>query len=219
MGGGRPPIRGWRAAVAVSGPVALVARRTTLWLVAGLALLTAACNVPPPESDWPEVTYRHLPPIRFDVAEVVVKRAYTPPLAKPNVDHLMPSPPVVLATRWAQDRLVADGRADRLEFTIVDASVVETELHSDTSLQDFFTVSQSERYDARLAVQVALIEDGGLRRATVEAEARRSVTVPEDASLRERERVWFKLGESLMTDLNAELEATLRRHMAADILN
>jgi hypothetical protein len=187
--------------------------------IVAAAAMAPACNVPPPQDQWPEITYRHQPPIRFDVAEVVIERAYTPPLKKPNVDHLMPDPPVVLATKWAQDRLVAAGDANRLVFRIVDASVVETELHSDSSLSDMFTVSQSERYDAHLAVQVALVEDGGFTRSLVKAEAERSVTVPEDASLHERESIWFKLGETVMNDLSSELEKSLHQYMADDIVN
>jgi len=192
-------------------------RWIALGSVLAVAVAASACNVPPPQDAWPEITYRHLPKIRFDVAEVVIERAYVPPLAKPNVDHMMPNPPVVLAIQWAQDRLVADGQANRLVFKIVDASVVEKELHTDSGLQDFFTVSQSERYDARLAVEVALVEDSGFTRTVVKAEAEHSVTVPEDASLHEREKIWFKLGETLMNDLGGELERSLHQYMAAYI--
>jgi len=194
-------------------------RWIALAFVVSAAALAPACTVPPPQDKWPEITYQHLPPIRFDVSEVVVERAYTPPMGKPNVDHLMPDPPVVLATRWAQDRLVAAGGANRLVFRIVDASVIETELHSDSSVGDMFTVSQSERYDAHLAVQVALVEDGGFTRSLVKAEAERSVTVPEDASLHERESIWFKLGETVMNDLGDELEKSLHQYMAGYIVN
>ena len=196
-----------------------VPRWFALGLVLALALLASACNVPPPQTDFPEITYKHRPAIHFDVGEVVVERVYAPPFDKPNVDHLMPNPPVVLAIRWAQDRLVADGQADRLVFRIVDASVVETELHSDSGLQDMFTVSQSERYNARLAVEVELLEDGGFSRSIVKAEAERSITMPEDATLHERDQVWFKLSEMVMNDLYAELEKLLYQHMAAHIVN
>ncbi len=195
-----------------------VPRWFALGPVLALALLASACNVPPPQIDFPEITYKHRPAIHFDVAEVVVERVYVPPLDKPNVDHLMPNPPVVLALRWAQDRLVADGQADRLVFRIIDASVVEIELHSDSGLQDMFTVSQSERYNARLAVEVELLEDGGFSRSIVKAEAERSVTMPEDATLHERDQVWFKLSEMVMNDLDAELEKSLYQHMAAHIV-
>ena len=190
-----------------------------LGLVLALAFTASACNVPPPQTDFPEITYKHLPAIHFDVGEVVVERAYAPPLDKPNVDHLMPNPPVVLAIRWAQDRLVANGQAGQLVFRIVDASVVETELRSESGLQGVFTVSQSERYNARLAVEVELVEDDGFSRSIVKAEAERSVTMPEDASLHDREQVWFKLSEMVMNDLDAELEKSLYQHMAAHIVN
>ena len=194
-------------------------RRIARCFFPALALLAAACSVPPPDTSFPEITYKHRPPIRFDVREVVVQRDYTPPLKAPNVDHLMPNPPVVLAITWAQDRLAAAGGSGRLLFRIVDASVVETELHHDSNLQDLFTVSQSERYDAHLAIEVELVDDNGFTRASVTGEADRSITLPEDSSLHEREKVWFKLAETVMNDLDAELEKTLHQYMAAHIVN
>jgi hypothetical protein len=193
------------------------------WIAPGLALalafVTTACNTPPPQTDFPEITYKHRPAIRFDVGEVVVERVYVPPLDKPNVDHLMPNPPVVLAIRWAQDRLVANGQADQLVYRIIDASVVEIELQGESGLQGVFTVSQSERYNARLAVEVELVEDDGFSRSIVKAEAERSITIPEDASVHDREQIWFKLSEMVMNDLDAELEKSLYQHMAAHIVN
>jgi len=192
------------------------------WILLGpllvLALSVSACNTPPPQTDYPEITYKHRPAIRFDVSEVVVERAYVPPLDRPNVDHLMPNPPVVLAIKWAQDRLVADGQANRLVYRIVDASVVEIPLDGNSGLQDMFTVSQSERYDAHVAVVVELIEDSGLTRSIVKTEAERTITLPEDATLNEREQAWFKLSEMVMNDLDAELEKSLYQYMAAHIV-
>ena len=34
--------------------------------------------------------------------------------------------------------------------------------------------------------------------------------MPEDISLNERERVWFKMTEDLMKELNAQLEQTIK---------
>ena len=39
------------------------------------------------------------------------------------------------------------------------------------------------------------------------------------SSLHEREKVWFKLSEAVMNDLDAELEKSLYQYMAAHIVN
>ena len=58
-----------------------------------------------------------------------------------------------------------------------------------------------------------------MTRAAVEAGVEHSITVPEDATLREREEAWFRLTEALMRDFDAELERALYQYMAAHILN
>ena len=83
------------------------------------------------------------------------------------------------------------------------------------SLDQLF--SSPEAWEAEI---VKLREDiPGLARASVTAEAERWVTVPEDATLNEREATWFALSEALMNDLDVELERALYQYMAAHILN
>jgi hypothetical protein len=45
--------------------------------------------------------------------------------------------------------------------------------------------------------------------ASVDAKATRSTSVAEDATLNDRERVWFTLIEQTMRDLNASLEKSI----------
>ena len=54
------------------------------------------------------------------------------------------------------------------------------------------------------------ILDGRQVQGTASAEARRSITVPEGITLNERERVWYKLTQDTMNDLNDQLEATIK---------
>ena len=184
-----------------------------------LGVLAAACTVAPTQNQWPEITYKHRPPLRFDVGQVVIDKRYSEPLAPPNVEHLIPVSPATLAQQWARDRLVAAGSVGRLVYTIVDASVVEKPLDTKSGIEGLFTVDQSERYEAHLAVQVHLEDIPGLARASVTAEAERWVTVPEDATLNEREATLFVLSKALMNDLDVELEKALLQNMAAHILN
>ena len=184
-----------------------------------LGVMAAACTVAPTQNQWPEITYKHRPPLRFDVGQVVIDKRYSEPLAPPNVEHLIPVPPAALAAQWARDRLVAAGSVGRLVYTIQDASVVETPLDTKSGIEGLFTVDQSERYEGHLTVQVRLEGITGLARASVAAEAERWVTVPEDATLNEREATWFALSKALMNDLDVELEKALFQYMAAHILN
>ena len=48
---------------------------------------------------------------------------------------------------------------------------------------------------------------------TVESMAKRSRSVSENISLIEREKVWFKITESMIADLNVALENQIRIHM------
>ncbi len=203
-------------------PATRIASRSRLLrglLIAVTAWLAVACQVAPPANGWPEITFQHRPTLRFDAAEIVVEQSYDAPLDPPHVVHLFPVSPGEAAVRWARDRLVAAGAAGRLIYDVREASVVEVALQTESGLTGLFTAEQSERYDARLFVEVRLLDDRGMTRAVVEAGAERSITVPEDATLREREEAWFRLTEALMRDCDAELEKALYRYMAAHILN
>jgi hypothetical protein len=177
--------------------------------VVGLAL--AACELSPPSSDFPELAYGHLEPMRFDVGTVEVERAYQPSSEPPNVELLFPVRPGDAAANWARDRLQAVGTSRRLRFIVREASVIETALETKGGLSGAVTTEQSERYDATLAVEVEIIDNTGRKEARATARVRRSITVAEDATLHEREATWYGLTQKLMNDLNKQLEDTLRR--------
>ena len=69
-----------------------------------------------------------------------------------------------------------------------------------------FENPQTERYDLTIAVRLQVIDPSGQVVASVDAKATRSTSVAEDATLNDRERVWFTLTEQTMRDLNASLE-------------
>ncbi len=171
--------------------------------------LVAACALDDPQNRFAEITYAHKPEIRLDVGEVRVEQAYLAPGKDPNVEHRFPVRPNDAAVRWAQDRLEAEG--DRLVFRYIvrEASAVETALATESGVTGLLTTDQSERYEARIVIDMEVL-DGRQVQGTARAEARRSVTVPEDISLREREAVWYKLTEDVMKDLDSQLEETIR---------
>lgn len=174
------------------------------------ALALAACTTPPPQNPFPQITYKHLPPIQLDVREISVEDEYEAPGIPPNVDHLFPVRPAAAATAWGQDRLTAAGPGRRLRYIVRDASATETALKTEKTLTGVLTVDQSERYDLHIAVELQIIDDDGRTLGTLAAQVERSVTVPEDSKLGEREKVWFKMVEDAMKELDAQLEKTIK---------
>ena len=61
---------------------------------------------------------------------------------------------------------------------------------------------------------IELVDGAGRARASVEGEATRTRTLPENATLREREEILFQMSEDLASDLDKVLEANIRQHFA-----
>ncbi len=182
-------------------------------VVLALAGAVSACTVPPPEPVYPQLTYGHLGTIRLDVAAVEIVEGYEPPLTPPNVEHEFPITPAAAARRWFEDRLEAVGAAGLALAVVREASVVEVALKKTTGLTGLLTEDQSERYDAKLVMEIEIRSAVGDRAAFVRAVATRSRTVPEDITLNDREKVFFELTEALMNDIDAQLSSQINQHL------
>lgn len=188
-------------------------RDFTALLLTGAAL--AGCSSPPPRARFPDLTYGHLGRFTLDVARADIISEYKPTYAKPNIEHTFPVVPEQAMRRWAEDRLAVTGRQGRIaRFVIQDAKVVETELPRSEGVRGAFTTDQTHRYDGTLAATLDVREErGNLRAGTASAWASRSRTVAEGITINDRERVWFEIVESLMNDLNAELDRQIRANL------
>lgn len=186
---------------------------SSAFVVLALAGAVSACTVPPPEPVYPQLTYGHLGTIRLDVAAVEIVEVYEPPLTPPNVEHEFPITPAAAARRWFEDRLEAVGAAGLALAVVREASVVEVPLKKTTGLTGLVTKDQSERYDAKLVMEIEIRSAVGDRAAFVRAVATRSRSVPEDITLNDREKVFFELTEALMNDINAQLLNQINQHL------
>ena len=178
------------------------------------AALLLACAPPPPEANFPEIAFRDSPAFRIDVAVIELVESYQPPLRSPHVEHESPVPPLVLLRNWVRDRLVADGATGSLKATVVDARITETLLSVNEDLAASFTTEQAVRFDGRVEMRLEIMDSAASGHANVYGEATRSRTMPEDATLREREEVLFQITEDLANDLNTVLDGNIRQHFA-----
>lgn len=183
-------------------------------LGAALLWLGACATPPPPRPEYPPIAFEDRPQIQLKVGEVEVELAYRAPEAPPNVDHLFPVRLADSAQRWPRDRLAAAGTGFRALFTIRDASVVAVPLKQTGGVTGLLTKEQSERYDARLAVELVILDTQLRPVAAARAEAVRSRTVPEDITLTARDQVWYEMTRTLMAELDTQLEKTIKTSLS-----
>jgi hypothetical protein len=174
----------------------------------------ASCQATAPTLVFPELTFQHLKPLSLNVAKLEIVSSYKPPMSAPNVDHLFHMSPAGALDRWTEDRLRAVGKNGLALFTILEASVTETPLDMKKGIIGTFTKDQSERYDAILEAKLEIFDDDGLSIGFARAKATRSVTVSEDASVNQREQVWFHLTEELVRDIDKELETNISIYLS-----
>ncbi len=190
-------------------------RSSVVVMVAVLVVsILAACEASPTKPATPELTYSNLGSIRLDVAKIEIIDEYLPPLKRPNVEHEFPISPSEAVQRWARDRLVAGGRERTARFIIRTADVREIALKKKTGLRGLLTSDQSERYEGRVTVVLEIRSTRGFRDAFAEATSEHSRTITENASLNQREQLFFEITERLVSDLNAEIEEQIAAHLA-----
>lgn len=176
-------------------------------LAAGLAL--AACQ-PTPLPAQEEISFKHYSPIDLDVATVDIVDEYRAPLAKPNVEHLFSTPPAEAIRIWIADRIRPVGGERRLEVIIRDASVIEVPLPRTEGIKGAFTKDQSERYDAKLEVEMRIYgARSALSEASIHVTATRGRTIAENASVAKREQLFDRITRELMDAMNAEMEKNI----------
>jgi hypothetical protein len=191
----------------------------TRLILAGLAVaFIASCETALPPKEFPELRYNHLAPIRLNAVRVEVVQEYKSSGTRPNVEHEFARRPADVAAQWATDRLKAVGTNNIVRVTVLKGSVVEVPLAKTGGVKGIFTVDQSEQYDATLSVRVEIISPGGQQLAYVAAQSTKSRTVPENITLADREKTWFRMTEAMMNDLNMSLERQILQHFKKWIL-
>jgi hypothetical protein len=182
-----------------------------LTVPAFLALMLAACaSKPPAPVSWPDITFTHLQPIEFNVAEIKIRTPYREPIDPPHVGEQFPVSPSRAARNWAEDRLRAVGRRGTLTVTILESGAVEEQLKSSGGLKGLLTYEQSEKYLVVIAMEFKALDPVGPRAATATARTRKSTTVREDATLEEREQIWYTLTKESMAAFDEAMERQIR---------
>jgi hypothetical protein len=193
-----------------------LARRHVLrgFAVAGFTALLAACSTAPSKPIFPEITFADEPKLTFAASAVQTVQEYQPSAQPPHIELTVPQSPVLVAQRWARDRVAVDNTQPySVVVTIKKASVTEEDLRKTPGLKGSFTKDQVARFTTDVAMNVELRDTRGFRVATATASATRSNTLGEDATLNDRDRLLYDLVSATMKDVDRELENNIRQYM------
>lgn len=183
------------------------------------ALALASCQDAPAPSAPAGIHFGNKPPIRLNVAQLQVNSAYQPPMKLPNVDHQMPTPPLMAINQWAGQRFAPAGSQGTLEIVIEDASVKETPLPKKDGITGFFTDDQEARYDAHIKVTIRLYDGVNTIAANeAQAEVSRWRTINEKATVAQREAMFNNMLQEMMLQLDAEADARVRQYFGRSIV-
>lgn len=181
-------------------------------LLLPLLLLVSGCfdSTPMPEAPQFKVGFTRFPPFKLDVAFIDVVEEYRSSGKAPYVEQFFTVSPASAMRTWIEDRLQTVGQERYLQVVIKDASVKETRLQRTEGMKGVFTKEQSERYDARLEVEMRIYGSrSALSEANIHVTATRSATIREDASPVDRDRLFNRMTVELMEVMNAELEKNI----------
>lgn len=190
----------------------MIRKSLALGILASATLALAACETPPVQR-FPEITFQDRPALNLNAARIEVISQFRPAMQQPRVEHRFPTPPERALRRWAADRLKAGGRSGTIRFVIVDGAATETPLPKESGFTASMKVQQSARYDAGAEAMIEFVDDAGVVQRFTSTKVARSRTLAEDASINDREKLWFELTESLMRDFDREMEANVRRYL------
>jgi len=185
-------------------------KKALLSLIA--VVLATACQSLP-DTTLPELRYNHLAPLALNVGAIEVVSEYAAPMKAPNVEHTLTVSPESAFKTWVTDRVKASGQTFKARFVVKDARIVEVPLAMTKGIKGVFTKDQSERYEAVLDVVVSVLDETGGSMGSATTKVTRSITVPEDINLNDRERTLFEMTEALMVDFNKTFEQKIRTYL------
>ena len=181
-------------------------RRAALALSPVALLAACAREAPPAPVEGPAISYRHLTPLRLDVASVEVDAGA--PLTGPRDIGRELSPSAIEAVRiMGRDRLAALGAQGGARFSVTQAAIVPERLPAGGGL---FAAQPGERLTGTFACRLDILDANGRRVAFCEAQTTR-VRTTEQATPASRRNAAESLMRLAVFDLNTEFEFQLRR--------
>lgn len=168
-------------------------------------LFIGGCSLTPEAYEEPVLTFDHLEKQELPVARIQFLNQYSAPVTKNNIENKTRNAPLTTMQKWLEKRFVAVAPQDTLRVYIEEASLVKKDLPVTDSIFGVFNVEPSQEYKARIFSKIEFLDDAGVLKASYNIRAERQVSLPNNATLVEKDRTLFRLMENLMQSIDREM--------------
>jgi len=180
-----------------------------LLAIIGFALVSCSSDSVAPE--YKPISFADSKPLVFNVSAINVVNEYQSPGIAPNVEHLFITTPAQALQVWGKERLQAKGTSKSLRIVIKDASVIEQAIPKSEGWKGTFTKEQTSNFTARLNARLEIVGDDPIfPEAEINVTVSRSKTLGEDATLNDRNALYYELTNELINDFNKEAEKNIQ---------
>ncbi|MBX7197934.1 MAG: hypothetical protein K1X51_01000 [Rhodospirillaceae bacterium] len=162
-------------------------------------------------------------PLRFadatmfstDAVALSINIEARPPKEYPHVMYRAPFTFEQAVKAWAAARFNLSGNSvNTLRVTLKEGDITEKLLPKTGGIKGWFTKDQAAEYDARLAVEVAVIDPNGKSVASAEGKSWQTQTVTEGATEDDKRKVWADMIKATFDNMDAELLPRMRSTMS-----
>ena len=190
-----------------------------LYLISIFLLFACESKISTPQ--YAMISFAHISPIYFDVAEIIIRNDYQKNAKKSNdIENQLPISLSQIANSWADNRLIANGDNGQLIFIIKNASIVEKNLKKTTGLAGILTIDQAQQYNAHIAIELIVEKNiaSQKKQAKTTIEVRHSQSVNEKITLNQRSQIWYQMVDKIGIDMDRILDKNIKIYLKDFIL-
>lgn len=189
--------------------------------VLAMALFAGALALPPgaafaADEGAPAIRFADATTFATDATSMSIHVDARPPKEYPHVMSRAPFTFEQAAKAWADAHFNLSGNSvNTLRITLKEGDITEKLLPKTKGIKGWFTKDQSAEYEARLAVEVAIIDPNGKVVASADGNAWQTHTVTEGATEEDKRRLWAEMIKGTFDNMDAELQPRIRSAMAS----
>jgi len=184
-------------------------------LLSALLFLGGCSHSPQPlGKPLPQLSYDNLNPYTIHGGSVRVQQSFSPDNEQQILVEEFPIAPDRLIQRYANRRFVTTGALEKLIFDIKDASIVK--ISDEENMVGFLSGAATDYYKFNILITMTPVRADGLRVGPFTIKFSRDLSIPQNASLAEREFRQFEMLEKSIQAIDRAVTDMVQNKMIAE---